>query len=122
MASSDRCDSLKKLCVCGGRLNLGRALCGPLSVQKPLAASVLQHGTAATAQWRSDYATPGVKKVKVSLVNRANGHVTVLGAGQPTTGMINFNVPNTPTNDAIIRIESEQKSMFVAESGRFQII
>jgi Subtilase family len=64
-ASADTIQDLKLACIGGKRLNLGRAVYGPLHITAPLAGVTLSRSATNPITWSNDYANPGLSVVKI---------------------------------------------------------
>jgi subtilisin family serine protease len=100
------------LCVSQGRLNLQRAICGPLQITAPVAGAVWLKGSINTVTWNKTYLTPLCTSVSVLLLTP--GLVTTVASLQPLNGACPVTAPNLTTN-ARIRIQSEQAPGLYAE-------
>jgi subtilisin family serine protease len=109
-------------CVARGRLNLARAICGPLEVTGPRATDRWKGGTVREVRWRQAYETPACRTVDVRL--SADGgatYPTLLAAAVPVAGGAGLvPVPSQAIPHARIRIESAP-GRFRAESPVFRI-
>jgi subtilisin family serine protease len=87
--SADKIATLKLACINGKRLNLWRAVYGPLHVKTPLASDVVEVGVdTANITWTVDYNSPSLTSVALSFVDTTNteyklpgGTVTVIPSG-----------------------------------------
>jgi subtilisin family serine protease len=64
-ASADTIEDLKLACIGGKRLNLGRAVYGPLHITAPLAGDTLSLAATNTITWTNDYSNPGLSAVRI---------------------------------------------------------
>ena len=106
---------MRGLCRAEGSLNLRRAIVGPLSVVKPAGREKLQRGSMFEVRWTSDYPTPAVTSVAISL----NGQI--LASGIPNSGQYRVTLPNNKIAAAVIRVTSEQKKLY-SDSVKFEIV
>jgi hypothetical protein len=97
-------------CVAEGRLALGRAVCGPLTITAPLAGGVWQSGTNRQVTWTSSYATPRCTTVRVRLSTDGGlTYPTVLANAQAVAALgCMVTVPTGNIPHARIKLESEQ--------------
>lgn len=100
------------LCVSQGRLNLERAICGPLQVTAPAEGAVWLKGTINTVTWDKTYLTPLCTSVSVLLLTP--GLATTVASVQPLNGSCPVTAPNLTTK-ARIRVQSEQAPGLYAE-------
>jgi subtilisin family serine protease len=112
-------------CVARGRLNLRRAVRGPIRITVPSKGDTWTRNTLEQVYWQLDYQTPAVKTVTISLetgppptppIVLAQG---VLNNG--ANGACSVWVPNVTTYQARIKIVSDQAAFIYAESGHFSI-
>lgn len=119
MASVDKSRWLK--CVSHGRLNLGRAVCGPLQINAPAKATNWPQGTPNNpVTWTNMYATPLCTSVRV-LLSEGGGPFNVLTAGRPNTGVCQVAAPPRNIPNARLRLQSEQAPGLYAESDVFTV-
>jgi len=64
-ASADTVEGLKLVCIGGKRLNLGRAVYGPLHITAPAQGDTLNAGIQTQLTWEIDYTSSNLKKVKI---------------------------------------------------------
>jgi thermitase len=115
VASAEPVRNLRGLCRANGRLNLRRAIVGPLAIVRPAGGERLQRGSIYEVRWRPDYLTPAVSTIAISI----NGQV--LASGLANTGHYNVMLPNIHIATAVIRVASEQKMLY-ADSPVFKVI
>ena len=107
----------------GGRLNLERAVCGPLRVLDPHAGLAWQIGTLVDVKWQRRYATPGCQTLRIRLsTDGGTTYPITLATGVPNdpNPVWSVLVPNLSTTQARLKLESEQRR-FSAESEIFGI-
>ena len=110
-------------CVAEGRLALGRAVCGPLTITAPLAGDEWHAGTNRQVTWTSSYATPRCTTVRVRF--SADGgltYPTVLANAQAVAALgCTVTVPTGNIPQARIKLESEQGPGLFDISGVFTV-
>ena len=106
-------------CVARGRLNLKRAVQGPLSVTIPRAGARWKKNRLETVEWRSDYMTPAVSTVEISLYD--SGGKSVLASGVSNDGSYRVRAPNRVIASAYARVASEQAPFMYADSALFKV-
>jgi thermitase len=117
VASAEPARHLRGLCRADGRLSLRRAIeYTPLSVVRPAGGEKLQRGSMYEVRWKSDYLTPAVTTVAISI----NGQS--LQAGLPNNGQYKVALPNNAIAAAVIRVSSEQQANLYAESRKFAVV
>jgi len=121
VASADPVRGLTGICRANGRLNLRRAICGPFTIVQPSGGERLQRNSFYDVEWRSEYDSPAVGMVEITI--RANGAVTVLtpANGVPNNELYRVRWPNQGITGAVLRVRSVQKNLY-AESAPFDII
>ncbi len=110
-------------CFAEGRLNLWRAVCGPLVITAPLGGDVWSAGTNQTVTWTLSYVTLRCSTVRV-LFSGDGGvtYPTVLAAGQLAASLAcTVAVPNQSVVNARIKLESEQGPGLFDQSGVFKV-
>jgi subtilisin family serine protease len=121
-ASADRFRTLQGLCRSNGRLNLRRAVCGPIRIVAPVGGHPLQHGTQLTVQWASEYAPSIVQNVQISFINKANGNILgQFGGVAIGLGHQQVTVPSQVTAQAFVRVRSVEKNLY-EDSAVFAIV
>jgi thermitase len=115
VASADPVRNLRGLCRANGRLNLRRAVVGPLSVVAPAGGERLRRGSTYEVRWAAEYDTPAVTSVAISVGNN------LLATANPENGRCQVTLPSQPIGGAVIRIKSMQKNLY-ADSRAFDII
>ncbi len=117
VASAEPARHLRGLCRADGRLNLRRAIeYTPISVVRPAGGEKLQRGSIYEIRWKSDYLTPAVTTVKISI----NGQL--LKDKLPNNGQYKVMLPNAAMTVAVIRVTSEQEANLYADSRKFAVI
>ncbi|HEY4168413.1 MAG TPA: S8 family serine peptidase [Reyranella sp.] len=82
--SADRIAALKPACINGKRLNLGRAVYGPLHVDTPRESDVVEVGVdTANITWTVDYNNPSFTSVALSFVDTTNTEYMLPGGTVP---------------------------------------
>jgi len=121
-ASADIVPGLKLACVNGRRLNLKRAVYGPLAVTAPHAGDVLHVGTATTISWHNEYTNPNFTDVEIAFSKDDGATWSTLVASTPNNG----SYPWTPTaaqTAAMARLRiTPLKGNFPAQSGQFSVV
>jgi subtilisin family serine protease len=123
-ASADTIEDLKIACIDGKRLNLGRAVYGPLHVTAPAASDTAKVGLPVTVKWTTDYDNPHLTQVRIEFV--PNGWAAVpLGVATIAAGSFAWTptaaqLPPLPVT-GLIRI-TPVTGNFPAESAKFQVV
>lgn len=117
VASADPVRDLWGICRANGRLNLRRAVLGPFSIVKPSGGEHLQRGTLYDVHWHSEYNSPVVNTVAISI----NGVLLTPPGGIPNTGQYRVTLPNQAMLHAVLRVQCVQKNLY-AESRQFRIM
>jgi Subtilase family len=121
IASADPVRGLTGICRANGRLNLRRAICGPFTIEQPSGGQRLQRNSFYDVEWRSEYDSPVVGMVEITITaNAAAARLTPVG-GVPNNGHYRVQWPNQPMTGAVLRLRSVQKNLY-AESAPFNII
>jgi hypothetical protein len=107
------------VCVANGRLDLARAILGPLAVTSPRPGATWIKNQLTPVAWTSAFETPAVQTVKILLFG--GGTSAVLASGVANDGTYTVRAPNTSIANAKLRIESEQAPFMYAESGPFNV-
>jgi hypothetical protein len=120
--SADQPPVLWRTCLSQGRLNLRRAVCGPLAIVAPVAGQQLQRGTLFNVEWRLEYVSSIVQNVQISFINKATGNIF----GGPFPGAaadleLQVAVPNQATLQSFVRVEFVEKNLY-ADSAAFEIV
>lgn len=63
--SSDKLASLKRICVDGNRLNIGRAVNGPLHITWPTRGETVHVGKPATICWANDFPSQKLNRIRI---------------------------------------------------------
>jgi subtilisin family serine protease len=122
-ASADVVEDLKLACIGGKRLNLRRAVYGPLHVTAPAAGATVNVGVMTGITWTNEYINPSFTQVKIEF-SKDDGATYGALPGQPTnnTGLFNWTpVAGQATAKGRIRI-TPTKGNFPAVSGRFKVV
>jgi len=119
-ASADPVHSLSRICRSGGRINLRRAVCGPFKVTNPTGGEEIPTGSPMVVQWATEYTTPVVGTVEVSLMEAATGNVLISVGAQPSSGSRTLMMPATATS-AFIRVKAEAKNLYT-DSATFDLV
>jgi subtilisin family serine protease len=121
--SADKLASLALVCSAGNRLNIRRAVEGPLSVAAPAAGATVPVGPAVTAiRWANEYKSFRFDKVKIEFSPDDGATWTTLVASTANDGQCNW----TPgvgqkTNQGRIRV-TPVAGNFPAVSGKFRVV
>jgi len=81
-ASADTIEGLKLACIGGKRLNLARAVYGPLHITAPVAGAILVAGNPFNITWNVQYNNPLFNQVDIAFSN-GGGPFVPLAAGVP---------------------------------------
>ncbi len=84
-ASAVQPRALARLCKSNGRLNLRRAVLGPINVTIPSGGEQLHQGAALDVQWVSEYDTPFAQTLQISFRDTASGAVLSTFIGIPNS-------------------------------------
>ena len=103
-------------CQAHGRLNLERAVCGPLAVTSPFSPPTVNwfHGSTVTVTWKVTYYTPLCTSVRIELDQGAGLHVLKSGISVPSAGPWPFVMTSPPllvpltAGPGVVRVVSEQ--------------
>ncbi len=119
VASADPVANLRGTCRAEGRLNLRRAVVGPFSIVQPSGSQHLQRGSIYDVKWISEYNSPVVGNVAISI----NGVAAPLtpASGVPNTGHYTVTWPTQPRANAVLRLSSVHRNLY-AESAPFDIV
>jgi subtilisin family serine protease len=122
--SADKVPGLVQVCVEGNRLNLGRAVYGPIHVTAPAAGDMLHVGQQTTITWTNDYKSARLDKVKIELSTNGGTSwgITPLVASTPNDGKWKWTpTAGQKTNNGRIRITPVDGN-FPALSGKFKVV
>jgi subtilisin family serine protease len=108
-------------CVAGGRLNLDRAVRGPMRLTLPQAGTKWRKGKSVKVKWRNLYSTLKAASVRV-LISKNGGPYQPLTSGEPNDGECSVVAPNQIVASARLKLESEQAPALFDESGVFSIV
>jgi subtilisin family serine protease len=78
-ASAETIECLKIACIDGKRLNLARAVYGPLHITAPLPGAVLPVNALTNITWTTDYNNPKFVQVAITFTEQVSGNVYSLG-------------------------------------------
>ena len=93
--SADLCPRLSMVCVQGRRLNLARAVGGPLRVLSPGAGAV-PAAAATNITWAVGYNNPAFAQVRIDFVEDPGGAVSAIAANVPIAPALFAWTPNSP--------------------------
>jgi subtilisin family serine protease len=121
-ASADTIEDLKIACIGGKRLNLGRAVYGPLSVTAPAPGAVLPVNAFHNIAWSLRYNNPKLKHVRIDYAAMATGPYVPVATNVPITASpYTLWKPTTPTTGARIRV-TPLEGNFPATSELFRVV
>jgi subtilisin family serine protease len=121
-ASADTIEDLKLACIGGKRLNLGRAVYGPLSVTAPAAGAVLAVNAFHDIAWSLQYNNPKLQHVRIDYAAMATGPYVPVATNVPITASpYTLWKPTTTTTGARIRI-TPLEGNFPATSELFRVV
>lgn len=122
-ASADVVERLKLSCVGGKRLNLRRAVYGPLQITAPTGDDTLAVGARTDITWRNEYANPRFRKVRIelSLDDGATWPVTLVVSTDNNGQYAWTPLANQVTASARIRI-TPTAGNFPAQSDAFRVV
>ena len=122
-ASADTIEDLKLACIGGKRLNLGRAVYGPLHVTAPTEGATVHVGVPTIITWTNEYTNPSFTQVKVEF-SKDDGatYGATLAASANNDGHFNWTpAASQATGKGRIRI-TPTKGNFPALSGRLKVV
>ena len=123
-ASAETIGGLKVACIGGKRLNLKRAVYGPLHITAPLTGATVSRSATTLITWTRDYSNPGLSTVKIEFsTNNFATLPTTLALASPITAGA-FSCPPgllAVTTTGRIRITPTQGN-FPALSGPFSVV
>ena len=122
-ASADTIEDLKLACIGGKRLNLSRAVYGPLHVTAPTEGATVHVGVPTIITWTNEYTNPSFTQVKVEF-SKDDGatYGATLAASANNDGHFNWTpAASQATGKGRIRI-TPTKGNFPALSGRFKVV
>jgi subtilisin family serine protease len=108
-------------CASEGRLNINKAVRGPVELVKPHAGDQWVKSATADVTWTQNYSTPACLNVKVLLSTDDWATSTQLGVSVTSDGKCTVAVPNLSTHKARVRVVSDLAPSMYDESGEFQI-
>jgi hypothetical protein len=94
--SADTIEGLKLTCIGGKRLNLRRAVYGPLHITAPAAGAALPVNALTNITWTTEYTNPKFLQVAIAFVEQANGNVHPLGVAGIAAGTFPWTPNTTP--------------------------
>lgn len=109
-------------CVARGRLDLHRALCGPLAVVAPHSGQSFAKGSIIQVQWTEEYDSPGCATFDI-LLSRNGGATyadTLAAQVDSSVGSWNVMLPNVHIPHAKIKLATHP-GQFPARSGLFKV-
>jgi subtilisin family serine protease len=123
IASADLIPELRGLCQANGRLNIHRAVCGPLIYHGPPALA-RGAGSQVTVEWRLRYDSPAVSTVELVVIDRATGQDVTTPTPATNVNLLNGDaqMPLTAMSNVAIRIRCCEMPNFFADSEPFNII
>jgi subtilisin family serine protease len=95
LASAVTCKNLRLACIGGKRLDLGRAVYGPLHLDAPAADAALPAGALTNITWTTDYDNPKFTQVAVTFTEQVSGNVYPLGTASIGAGSFPW-TPKSP--------------------------
>ena len=95
-ASADTIDVLKIACIGGKRLNLRRAVYGPLHITAPAPDAALPVNALTNITWTTEYDNPKFIQVAIAFIEQANGNVHPLGVAGIAAGTFPWTPNTTP--------------------------
>lgn len=111
-------------CVARGRLNLGRAASGPVTIMSPLATDTWTPGASVQVTWQNAYQTPLCANLSVTLSENGGPYATLVD-NAPNTGTCQVTAPSRTIAQARIRVQSlpstSSKPGLYAESAVFRV-
>jgi hypothetical protein len=124
VASADTVRKLDLACIGGKRLNLRRAVYGPLHITAPLAGATLSRSATNVITWSNDYINPGLSAVRIEF--STNNFATPPTILAPTWSISAGAFPCPPgmlalTTTGRIRITPTQGN-FPAVAGPFTVV
>jgi subtilisin family serine protease len=125
IASADTIEELKIACIGGKRLNLSRAVYGPLHITAPLAGAMLSIAAPTNITWSRDYDNPRFTNVNIEFIE-LNGNAHKVGTAPITPGIFPWapsaTVPPLPPTPLTGRIRiTPTNGNFPVESGPITI-
>ena len=117
IASTDKCPELHGLCRADGRLNLGRAICGPFSITAPQGGTHWKCGDKLEVRWRLDYDSPAVKTVEILIDGEQLPLEKEISAA---SGYCEVQLPIKPSAAAMLRVKCREKNLYT-DAGPFVI-
>jgi subtilisin family serine protease len=122
VASADTIEGLKLACIDGKRLNLGRAIYGPLNIDAPAAGDTLRVGAFTNIKWRNVYKNPSFRRVRIEFSNDDGANYGVLAASVNNNGLLPWRpVAGNVTAMGRIRITPTHGN-FPVVSKRFRVV
>jgi subtilisin family serine protease len=122
VASADVVEDLKLACIGGKRLNLRRAVYGPLHITAPAEGDTLPVGAFTNITWTNEYNNPGFKKVKIEFSTDDGVTYGALAASVNNNGLRKWKpVAGLATPTGRIRITPTHGN-FPVVSERFAVV
>jgi len=122
IASADLIAALRGLCQANGRLNIHRAVCGPLIYHGPPALARARNSLV-TVEWRLSYSTPAVSTVEIVVVDPATGQDVTTPTSPLGVNLLNGDaqMPATAMTNVVIRVRCREMPNFFADSDPFNV-
>jgi thermitase len=123
-ASAETVPGLQLACIGGKRLNLKRAVYGPLHITAPVNGAILNRGAATAITWSNDYNNPGFGNVRIEV---SKDKLATIQASFVTGNIGAFACPpnffdlNAPGSQSQIRI-TPTTGNFPTVSGLFKVV
>ncbi len=120
--SADKLASLALVCEDGNRLNIRRAVLGPLHVAAPRPGARLRAGTTSTIRWTNDYPSAKLGRVKIEFSIDGGVLYRTLVASTANSGSFAWKILAADrTGAGVIRI-TPVAGNFPVLSGRFRVV
>jgi subtilisin family serine protease len=94
--SADTIQDLMIACIGGRRLNLSRAVYGPLHITAPAPGAVLPNNALTNITWTTEYNNPKFVQVAIAFIEQASGNVHQLGVAGIAAGTFPWTPNTTP--------------------------
>jgi subtilisin family serine protease len=121
-ASADTIEDLKLACIDGKRLNIGRAVYGPLHVTAPAPGAVLAVNAFHDIAWSLKYSNPKLTHVRIDYAVMANGPYAPVATNVPIAASpYTSGKPTMTTPGARIRV-TPLEGNFPATSDLFRVV
>jgi subtilisin family serine protease len=118
--SADKLDSLRLVCDDGNRLNIRRAVEGPLTLQAPAAGAIVHKGKTTAIKWANAYKSVQLDHVKIEFSPDDGATWTTLAASTANDGKWNWK-PGQTTAEGRIRV-TPVAGNFPKVSGTFRVV